>query len=334
MLSGVPGLKDHSHILLFFSLFPAFTHVFLPHSALHHLWPVLQERLSQTQTPSRDSLQVGLHGWSSWTQWCRVALLPQGLISTSTPLLMSLSVFEMPPSPPTMSPPRTRPTFVSSLLCHHLHGASPIHLQQDMILILQQSGGLHPTNLPLISPAHDLTKSPWRRSCSLCNFITATAPSKIPMSVESSNACWIGFLSSAFDHLKDCSSKLAKSNDGRNSAGEAERVCYFPRHYPSAYTAVLTHALLMTDHFRAKSCCAEGSDSSHLLGKHTLKHICLHKRLHICFFFHSGRIIQHNSTCLQSNPNWTWRLQEASFPKSICTHMNLYPCGYLIVCTT
>ena len=103
------------------------------------------------------------------------------------------------------------------------------------------------------------------------------------MCQESSNACWSRFLSSAFDHLKDCSSKLAKSDDGRNSAGEAGRVCYFPRHYPPACTAVLIHVLLMTDHFRVKSCCAERSDSSHLLGKHRLKHICLHQRLQICW---------------------------------------------------
>ena len=57
----------------------------------------------------------------------------------------------------------------------------------------------------------------------------------------------------------------------------------FAKHYPSVCTAVLTHVLLMTDHAGAKSCWAEGSDSSHLPGKHRLKHICLHQRLHTCF---------------------------------------------------
>lgn len=57
----------------------------------------------------------------------------------------------------------------------------------------------------------------------------------------------------------------------------------------------------MTDDFRAKSRCAEGGGPSHLLGKHRLKHICLHQRLQSCgFFSHSERIIQHNYICGQA----------------------------------
>ena len=112
----------------------------------------------------------------------------------------------------------------------------------------------------------------------------------------------------------------------------------FPRHYPPACTAVLMHVLLMTDHFRAKSCCAEGSDSSHLLGKHRLKHICLHQRLQICWVVPPPPppFWEHDPTqfCL-----WTVESElNTEVTRGVLVYVRLcphdfHPCGHLVMRT-
>lgn len=247
----------------------------LPHSALYHLQPRLIKCFFGGACSGASLTQIWLHDLFPWIQMHNVALLlPTDLF---TPFVQ-VSLFGMQSSSPLTMPP----------LQTHLCGFSHLSPTPWIPSCLLSAGHTFYPIAHWCPPPYKLAthwactwficiiQSPWRQLCSAQFCSSHNSKHYTYKSSESSNACWIEFLSSAFDQLKDCSSKLAKSNDGRNLSGEPEGLLFSPA------VPICLHCSS-----RAQSCWAEGSDSAPLLDKHRLKHICLHQRLHTCFFFFS-----------------------------------------------